>query len=192
VVCAGHQAEAVWRGASAGGSGARGSHNRTASRLSFGGGGIAAVANFKSLIFFRNANARQKRVTIVVICCRAKMKKRILLVDDEQDVLDLLKYNLEAEGYEIMTATDTLRAFELAQNGPDLIILEAMLPNSEDGWAFICKLRQTENTKSIPIICLTAETDEKGVPCETACEVNDYLTKPISMQNLLSHVKAVL
>jgi len=120
------------------------------------------------------------------------MKKRILLVDDEQDVLDLLKYNLEAEGYEIMTATDTLRAFELAQNGPDLIILEAMLPNNEDGWAFICKLRQMENKKSIPIICLTTKTDEKDNPCGTACEVNDYLIKPVSMQNLLSHVKAVL
>jgi DNA-binding response OmpR family regulator len=120
------------------------------------------------------------------------MKKQILLVDDEQDILDLLKYNLEAEGYEIVTATDALQAFELAQNAPDLIILEAILPNREDGWAFICKLRQTENTKSIPIICLTAETDEKAVPCETACEVNDYLAKPISMHDLLSHVSAVL
>lgn len=120
------------------------------------------------------------------------MKKRILLVDDEQDILDLLKYNLEAAGYEIMTATETLRAFELAQNGPDLIILEAMLPNSEDGWGFICKLRQMENTKSVPLICLTTKTDERDNPCETACAVKDYLTKPLSMQNLLSHVKAVL
>ena len=120
------------------------------------------------------------------------MKKRILLVDDEPDVLDLLKYNLETEGYEIMTATNASQGIKLAQNGPDLIILEAMLPNNEDGWAFICKLRQMENTKSIPLICLTTKTDEKDNPCETACEVNDYLTKPISMQNLLSHVKAVL
>jgi len=120
------------------------------------------------------------------------MKKRILLVDDEQDILDLLKYNLEAEGYEVMTATDALRGFELAQNGPDLIILEAMLPNNEDGWEFICKLRQMENTKFIPLICLTTKADEKDNPCGTECEVNEHITKPIGIQNLLSHVKAVL
>lgn len=104
------------------------------------------------------------------------MQKRILLVDDAPDILDLLKYNLEAEGYEILTATDTVRAWELAQDGPDLIILEAMLSNSEDGWRFICKLRQMENTKSVPLICLTTKIDEKDNPCEAACEVNDYLT----------------
>ena len=120
------------------------------------------------------------------------MKKRILLVDDEQDILDLLKYNLEAEGYEIVTAMNISQGIELAESGPDLIILEAMLPNNENGWEFICNLRQMENTKFIPLICLTTETDEKGVPCKTACEVNDYLTKPISMQDLLSHVRAVL
>ena len=120
------------------------------------------------------------------------MKKRVLLVADEQDVLDLLKYNLEAEGYEIMTATNASQGIKLAESRPDLIILEAMLPNNGDGWEFICKLRQMENTKFISLICLTTKVDEKDNPGRTECGVNDYLTKPIGMQNLLSHVKTVL
>jgi DNA-binding response OmpR family regulator len=103
-----------------------------------------------------------------------------------------LKYNLEAEGYEIVTATNASQGIKLAESRPDLIILEAMLPNNEDGWEFICKLRQMESTKLIPLICVTTTTDEKDNPCGTACGVNEYLIKPISLRHLLARVKTLL
>jgi two-component system alkaline phosphatase synthesis response regulator PhoP len=120
------------------------------------------------------------------------MAKRILLIDDEQDVLDLLKYNLEAEGYEIIAAKDALRGLKLAQSGPDLIIFEAMLPNKEKGWEFICQLRQTENTRHIPLVCLTTKEDGIETVCEPECGVDDYLVKPISVRQLLARVKTLL
>lgn len=119
------------------------------------------------------------------------MSKRILLVDDEQDILDLLKYNLEAEGYEIVTAVNGLQALELAQNSPDLIILDVMLPG-KDGWEVIRQLRQAENTKSIPVIFLTAKGGEIDEVVGLELGADDYIVKPISIRKLLARVKNVL
>jgi two-component system alkaline phosphatase synthesis response regulator PhoP len=119
------------------------------------------------------------------------MAKRILLVDDEQDILDLLKYNLEAEGYETMTALDGLRALELAQSSPDLIILDVMLPG-KDGWEVIRQLRQTENTKHIPVIFLTAKGGEIDEVVGLELGADDYIVKPISIRKLLARVKTTL
>ncbi len=119
------------------------------------------------------------------------MSKRILLVDDEQDILDLLKYNLEAEGYEIIMAVNGLQALELAQNSPDLIILDVMLPG-KDGWEVIRQLRQAENTKSIPVIFLTAKGGEIDEVVGLELGADDYIIKPISIRKLLARVKNVL
>lgn len=119
------------------------------------------------------------------------MAKRILLVDDEQDILDLLKYNLEAEGYETISATDGLQALELAQSGPDLIILDVMLPG-KDGWEVLRQLRQTENTKHIPVIFLTAKGGEIDEVVGLELGADDYIVKPISIRKLLARVKTVL
>lgn len=119
------------------------------------------------------------------------MAKRILLVDDEQDILDLLKYNLEAEGYETMTATDGLQALELAQSSPDLIILDVMLPG-KDGWEVIRELRQTESTRHIPVIFLTAKGGEIDEVVGLELGADDYIIKPISLRKLLARVKIVL
>ena len=119
------------------------------------------------------------------------MSKRILLVDDEQDILDLLKYNLEAEGYETMTATNGLQALELAQNSPDLIILDVMLPG-KDGWEVIRQLRQTESTKHIPVIFLTAKGGEVDEVVALELGADDYIIKPISIRKLQARVKTVL
>ncbi|MGH7456345.1 MAG: response regulator, partial [bacterium] len=113
------------------------------------------------------------------------MAKRILLVDDEQDILDLLKYNLEAEGYETMTAADGLRALELAQSAPDLIILDVMLPG-KDGWEVILQLRQNETTKHIPVIFLTAKGGEIDEVVGLELGADDYIIKPISIRKLLA------
>jgi two-component system alkaline phosphatase synthesis response regulator PhoP len=122
--------------------------------------------------------------------------KRILLVDDEQDILELLKYNLETEGYETMTATDGLQALALAQNptggaSPDLIILDVMLPG-KDGWEVIKALRQNENTKKIPVIFLTAKGGEVDEVVGLELGADDYIIKPISIRKLLARVKTVL
>ncbi len=124
------------------------------------------------------------------------MSKRILLVDDEQDILDLLKYNLEAEGYETMTAANGQQALELAQNppggaSPDLIILDVMLPG-KDGWEVIRQLRQTENTKNIPVIFLTAKGGEVDEVVGLELGADDYIIKPISIRKLLARVKNVM
>lgn len=119
------------------------------------------------------------------------MSKRILLVDDEQDILDLLKYNLEAEGYETIMAVNGLQALELAQNSPDLIILDVMLPG-KDGWEVIRQLRQAENTKSIPVIFLTAKGGEIDEVVGLELGADDYIIKPISIRKLLARVKNVL
>lgn len=119
------------------------------------------------------------------------MTKRILLVDDEQDILDLLKYNLEAEGYETLTAANGLQALELAQSSPDLIILDVMLPG-KDGWEVIRQLRQTESTKHIPVIFLTAKGGEVDEVVGLELGADDYIIKPISIRKLLARVKNVL
>jgi two-component system alkaline phosphatase synthesis response regulator PhoP len=123
---------------------------------------------------------------------RATMATQILLVDDEQDILDLLKYNLEAEGYRTMTATNGLQALELAQqNLPDLIILDVMLPG-KDGWEVMRQLRQTPDTQHIPVIFLTAKGGEIDEVVGLELGAEDYIIKPISIRKLIARVKTAL
>ncbi len=119
------------------------------------------------------------------------MAKRILIVDDEQDILDLLKYNLEAEGYETVTAADGLQALERAKNTPDLIVLDVMLPG-KDGWEVMRQLRQNPGTQKIPVIFLTAKSSEIDEVVGLELGADDYISKPISMRKLLARVKMVL
>jgi two-component system alkaline phosphatase synthesis response regulator PhoP len=119
------------------------------------------------------------------------MPKRILIVDDEQDILDLLRFNLENEGYEILAAADGLRALELAKTRPDLIILDIMLPG-KDGWEVMRELRQSPATQQIPVIFLTAKAGEIDEIVGLELGADDYVVKPISMRKLLARVKAVL
>jgi len=118
------------------------------------------------------------------------MAKRILIVDDEQDILDLLRFNLENEGYETVTASDGLQALELAKNHPDLIILDVMLPG-KDGWEVMRELRQSPLTQKIPVIFLTAKSSEIDEVVGLELGAEDYVVKPISMRKLLARVKAV-
>lgn len=118
------------------------------------------------------------------------MPKRILIVDDEQDILDLLRFNLENEGYETITATDGLQALESAKSRPDLIILDVMLPG-KDGWEVMRELRQSQLTQNIPVIFLTAKSGEIDEVVGLELGADDYVVKPISMRKLLARVKAV-
>ncbi len=120
------------------------------------------------------------------------MSHSILVVDDEQDILDLLQFNLEKEGYRIQTAKDGDHALDLARRiRPDLIILDIMLPK-KDGWTVLRELRFDQNTKHIPIIFLTARDSEIDEVVGLELGADDYIVKPISIRKLIARVNSAL
>jgi len=119
------------------------------------------------------------------------MPKTILIVDDEKDILDLLRFNLEKEGYKILSAMDGKEALELATSAmPDLIILDIMLPG-KDGLEVIRELGQNSKTQNIPVIFLTAKGSEIDEVIGLELGADDYIIKPIAIRKLLSRVKMV-
>jgi DNA-binding response OmpR family regulator len=114
---------------------------------------------------------------------------RILLVDDEQSVQTLLSYPLRRDGYEVVQATDGRRALECFSEQPfDLIVLDVMLPGI-DGFEVCRRLR---SSSSVPIIMLTARTDEIDKVVGLELGADDYITKPFSIREFSSRVRAVL
>ena len=120
------------------------------------------------------------------------MKARILIVDDEPDVIRLVEFNLSAAGYETVSAVDGAEALKKARAlTPDLIILDLMLPEM-DGLE-VCKLlRRDQNTASIPIIMLTARAAEMDRVLGLELGADDYVTKPFSPRELVLRVKRLL
>ncbi len=117
------------------------------------------------------------------------MAEKVLVVDDETSLLETLTYNLQKQGYEVVTAADGLVALDLArQTKPDLIILDLMLPGM-DGLEVCRILRGEMNT---PVLMLTARDDEIDRVVGLEVGADDYLTKPFSMRELLARVKAML
>jgi len=116
----------------------------------------------------------------------------ILVVDDEKDILELVGYNLEQEGYSIFKAADGSSALKLAKKKhPHLIILDLMLPKLSG--IEVCKiLKKDEGTSEIPIIMLTARTEEIDRVLGFELGADDYVTKPFSPRELVLRVKAVL
>ncbi len=120
------------------------------------------------------------------------MAKTILIVDDEQDILDLLTFNLKREGYETLTAADGDTALELAHSShPDLVILDVMLPGV-DGWEVLRELRRDPRTENLPVVFLTAKDSEIDEVVGLELGADDYIVKPISMHKLLARVKLAL
>ncbi|CAH2212762.1 response regulator transcription factor [Tepidibacter aestuarii] len=120
------------------------------------------------------------------------MNTDILVVDDEKHIVELLKFNLETQGYNIETAYDGLDAFiKVRELKPDLILLDRMLPNI-DGLEVLKKIREDKSTKNIPVIMLTAKTMEKDKIEGLDVGADDYISKPFSVQEVLARVKAVL
>lgn len=115
--------------------------------------------------------------------------KRILVVDDEQPIAEILKYTLEREGYQVDCAYDGKEAVEKALAGsPDLVLLDVMLPEL-DGFE-VC--RQIRHKKQMPIIMLTAKDSEVDKVLGLEMGADDYVTKPFSNRELLARVKANL
>jgi two-component system alkaline phosphatase synthesis response regulator PhoP len=120
------------------------------------------------------------------------MPKTILIVDDEEDILQILRYNLEKEGYAVKTASDGAIALEIASAGPlDLILLDVMMPET-DGFEVCRKLRATPLHASTPIIFLTARVGELDQILGLELGADDYIQKPISPRVLVARVKSVL
>jgi len=117
---------------------------------------------------------------------------KILVVDDEPDAIDLIKFNLKAAGYEVLTATDGEEALKKARSMlPDLIILDLMLPEV-DGLE-VCKiLRRDQRASAIPILMLTAKAAEIDRVLGLELGADDYVTKPFSPRELVLRVKRLL
>lgn len=118
------------------------------------------------------------------------MPKKILVVDDEKDIVDLLKYNLTKEGYQVVSAYDGKRAVELANNLPDLILLDIMLPEI-DGLEVIKIIRHNKPTSNIPIILLTAKGTEIDEVIGLELGADDYIVKPVTIPKLLARIRHV-
>jgi phosphate regulon transcriptional regulator PhoB len=120
------------------------------------------------------------------------MAANILIVDDEKDIVDLVAYNLEKEGYNTLKAYDGETAMQLARmRMPQLVILDLMLPGIQ-GLEVCKRLRRDPSTAAIPIIMLTAKGDELDKVIGLEVGADDYVTKPFSVKELLARVKAVL
>lgn len=118
------------------------------------------------------------------------MTKKILCVDDEPAILELIQYNLESNGYEVATATDGQIALDkLAQGKFDLILLDQMLPKV-DGLTVLKKMRSNANLT--PVIFLTAVDTEESKIAGLISGADDYVTKPFSVKELLARIKVVL
>ena len=117
---------------------------------------------------------------------------KILLVDDDPDIIELLEYNLKKEGYETTSATDGIQAVEVAKTfKPDLILLDVMMPR-QDGIETARQLRQLPDFKDTYIIFLTARAEEYTEVAAFDVGADDYIVKPIKPRALVSRIKAVL
>lgn len=117
---------------------------------------------------------------------------RILLIEDEQSLTDVLRYNLQKEGYEVTVSHDGREGLQKARTVlPDLIILDLMLPGM-DGLDVCRELRAGERTRGIPIIMVTAKSEETDQIVGFSMGADDYVTKPFSNKILLQRIKALL
>jgi two-component system phosphate regulon response regulator PhoB len=116
----------------------------------------------------------------------------IMIVDDERDILQLIRYNLEKEGYKTITFTSGEQALsEAKRQQPHLIVLDLMLPGV-DGIEVCKQLREENETKQIPILMVTAKSEETDIILGLEMGADDYITKPFSPKVLIARVRAIL
>lgn len=117
---------------------------------------------------------------------------KIIIVEDEQGLQTILKYNLEKEGYQTIPVMDGKKAIEtILSEDPDLILLDWMLPHVSG--VEICKMmRQNHNIRHIPVLMLTARGDEADKVSGLSIGADDYMTKPFSVPELMARIKALL
>ena len=119
-------------------------------------------------------------------------KQTLLVIEDDPDIVELLRYNLEREGYRVLVATDGERGLaDAGKQQPDLVLLDLMLPGL-DGLEVCRRLRGQDGTRGIPVLVLTAKSEETDVVIGLEMGADDYLTKPFSPRELLARVRALL
>ncbi len=132
------------------------------------------------------------RDNIAVTNPARKGKKKVLVVDDEKDLVDLITYNLQRNGYDVVSAFNGNAALEVAEREqPDLIVLDLMLPGI-DGTEVARRLKADARSANTPIIMLTAKAEETDVVVGLTLGADDYVTKPFSMKILLARLASVL
>lgn len=118
--------------------------------------------------------------------------RKVLVVDDEKDLVDLITYNLTRNGYQVLASHNGIEALQLAQRElPDLIVLDLMLPGL-DGTEVARRLKADPTTAAIPIVMLTAKSEETDVVVGLTLGADDYVTKPFSVKILLARINSVL
>jgi len=118
--------------------------------------------------------------------------KSILIVDDEQHILELLKFNLRKEGYNTFEADSGGQALEILKNNKvDLVILDIMM-SDKDGYEVLKEIRFNRETKNLPVILLSAKSEEIDKILGLELGADDYITKPFSVKELVVRVKALL
>jgi two-component system, OmpR family, alkaline phosphatase synthesis response regulator PhoP len=121
-----------------------------------------------------------------------KQKTKVLIVDDEPDIIEILSYNLQKEGYEVATADDGIKAVKIASKfNPDLILLDIMMPH-QDGVETCRQIREIPELKNTYIIFLTARSEEYSEVAAFDVGADDYITKPIKPRALMSRIAALM
>jgi len=119
------------------------------------------------------------------------MQKNILVVDDEKDIVEMLQYNLEKEGYKVLTARNGKQALEQVKRHVDLILLDIMMTEM-NGLDVLRELKRVERTKSIPVLFLTAKSSEIDEVIGLELGAEDYIVKPISIKKLIARVRTAM
>ncbi len=119
-------------------------------------------------------------------------KETILIVDDEEDIIELIRFNLRNEGYAVLTTQTGEGAIKMArQSQPDLMVLDLMLPGI-DGLEVTRYLRNNDQTRDMPIVMLTAKGEESDIVAGLELGANDYISKPFSPKVLIARIRAIL
>ena len=117
---------------------------------------------------------------------------RILVVDDEPDIVEIVRFRLEQDGHEVLTASDGRTGFAMAfTQQPDLTILDVMMPGIS-GFEVLYQIKHAPRTANMPVIMLTAKTDLGSISKGWEMEVDNYVTKPFNVDDLANTVKDVL
>ena len=119
------------------------------------------------------------------------MKTKVLIVDDEKDIVEFLGYNLEQEGYEVITANDGLEALGKMNEHPDIVILDVMMPKM-DGYETCTKIKSMEGCETIPVIFLTAKSSEIDEVHGLNIGADDFIQKPVSTKKIIARIKSNL
>lgn len=119
-------------------------------------------------------------------------RESVLVVDDEEDILELIQYNLEKEGYRVKTVKTGEECLAIVDKlGPDIVVLDLMLPGL-DGLEVCKRLKRSEATRNIPVLMLTAKSEDSDIVSGLELGADDYITKPFSPKVLIARLRAVL